>query len=335
LTRGAVVRWLVGLAVSGVFLWLAFRSIDLHEVGREIAGADQAFLLPAVTMTTLSYVLRGIRWRLCFAASDPVDYAQASAGYSVGAAGAQVLPSARLGDLVRVYVLGQVSPVSKGKALGTLLIERLADMIAVVIMLTVLLPMFSLPSWIKVFDGFGAVLAIVVLVVVFLLAQRGQTLPEPVWIARRPPLHVLFGLVLQVLDGFSAVKDPRRGLLIMLVSLAVWVAQTGTYAISFSAVHIPLGWKEGALTTMVLALTAIIPSGPGFAGTFELVTQTLLGLFNTDATLATAYQEYTRIVTLLSVVVYLALAWLALKLWTSARSQREPGAEPLSTKIAS
>jgi hypothetical protein len=330
--RAAWIRWLVGLALSVVFLWLAFRTIDLGQVAQEIKDADQRFLLPAVIMTTVSSILRGIRWRLCFEPSDPVSYAEASAGYSVGAASSQVIP-ARLGDLVRVYVLGQVSPVSKSKALGTLVIERLADMFAVVIMLTVLLPLFSLPSWIKVFDAFAAGLAAAALVIVFVLARRGENLPEPAWVAQRRPLHVLFGLLIQVLDGFSAVKDPRRGFLILLVSFAVWVTQTGTYAISFSAVRIPLGWKEGALTTLILALTAIIPTGPGFAGSFEIATQNLLGLFGVSAALATAYLEYTRIPTLISSIVYMALAGLALKVWAPARRERK--SEPLSTKIAS
>src|SRR6266513_2290068 len=103
MTRGAWIRWLIGLAVSAVFLWLAFRSVDAAELWREITNADQRFLIPATATTILTCVLS-----------------------------AQFIP-ARLGDLVRAYVVGQVSPVSKSKALGTLVVERLSDLFAVVI----------------------------------------------------------------------------------------------------------------------------------------------------------------------------------------------------------
>jgi glycosyltransferase 2 family protein len=322
MNRRAWIRWIVGLAVSGVFLWLAFRSIDLGEVGRTIAAADQAYLAPAVLATLGTMFFRGWRWQLCFAPEDRVTFPQASAAYGVGITSAQVIP-ARLGDLVRIYVLGQCSSVSKSKALGTLVVERLSDLAAVVILLAALIPFFSLPSWIKVADAFAAVVTVVVLVVVFLLARHSSDLPEPRWVTSRQALHKAFGLLQQVLEGFSAIKDARRALMILGLSFALWLMQTGTYAISFGAVHIPLGWKEGALMTFVLALTAIIPTGPGFAGSFEIAAQQLLGLFAVDRALATAYLEYTRIPSLIAVVVFAMFGLLTLKL---SRPRSEPGA---------
>ncbi|HEX6511076.1 MAG TPA: lysylphosphatidylglycerol synthase domain-containing protein, partial [Chloroflexota bacterium] len=73
MTRAAWIRWLIGLAVSVIFLWLAFRSIDPAEVWREMASADQRYLIPATATTLLTFILRGIRWRLCFEPSDPVN----------------------------------------------------------------------------------------------------------------------------------------------------------------------------------------------------------------------------------------------------------------------
>ena len=316
------IRWLLGIAISAVFLWLAFRTINAGEVWNTIITADQRYLIPTTLFTTLSFLLRGLRWQLCFAPEDRVTYGEASAAYGAGVASSQVIP-ARLGDLVRAYVLGQVSGVSKSKALGTIVIERLSDLFVVVTMLALLLPLFSLPSWIKVFDGFAAAIAVVTLVVVYFLAQRGENLQPPAWVVSRRPLELAFGILVQILAGFSAVRDVRRALLILLVSAAVWVTQTGTYAVSFQAVHISLGWKEGALMTGVLALTAIIPTGPGFAGSFEIAAQNLLALFSVDKTLATGYLEYTRIPSLLGVVIFAIIGFVFLRL-----SPRRMKAEP-------
>ncbi|HLG74403.1 MAG TPA: lysylphosphatidylglycerol synthase transmembrane domain-containing protein [Chloroflexota bacterium] len=350
MSRKAIVRWLIGLAVSAVFLWLAFRAVNPAEVWQEILGADQSYLLPAIACTTLTQFLRGWRWQLCFERADRVSFWQANAAYSVGSLSGQTVVPARLGDLVRVvalsllhervglrdlvryvaernlgalgrYLWERVRTPEAARALGTLVIERLFDLFAVVLLLTVVLPLFpGLSSWIKIFDGIAAVVAFAVLAVVYVISRRTEQLAEPRWVTGRRPLEIGFRLLLQVMKGFSAVRDPRRALVLLVLSAALWLSQTGTYAIAFSAVHIPLGWKEGALTTAVLALTAIIPTGPGFAGSFELATQQLLALFAVDRTLATGYQEYTRLINLIASVIYLVVCLAALKLWPS----REP-----------
>lgn len=326
MSRGAWLRWVIGLAVSGVFLWLAFRAVNPGEVWQEVTNADQRFLLPAIACTTITSFLRGFRWKLCFDRQDRVTFWQSNAAYSVGALAGQTVVPARLGDLVRIYILGRVSTASAVKALGTLVIERLSDLFAVVMLLTLLLPLFTLPSWIKIADGFAATLAVVGLVVVYLIARRSDDLVEPAWVARRRLPHLAFGALQQVMKGFSAVKDPRRAALILLASFALWITQTGTYAISFMALHIPLGWKEGGLTTGVLALTAIIPTGPGFAGSFELATQQLLALFSVDRTLATGYQEYTRLINLLASLGYCAVSLAALKFVRPGEAERPANA---------
>jgi uncharacterized protein (TIRG00374 family) len=266
---------------------------------------------------------------LCFERSDHVSFWQANAAYSIGSLSGQTVVPARLGDLVRVWVLGQISTAGAVKALGTLVIERLADLFAVVMLLTVLLPLFSLPSWIKIADGFAAAIAVAMLALVYVIARRSEELTEPRWVTGRRPLELAFRVLLQVMKGFSAVKDPGRALSILVLSGFLWLSQTGTYAIAFSAVHIPLGWKEGALTTAVLALTAIIPTGPGFAGSFELATQQLLALFAIDPTRATGYQEYTRLINLIASVIYLVVCVSALKLWpTRHEPRRSPQPAP-------
>jgi glycosyltransferase 2 family protein len=321
LTRGAVVRWLIGLAVSAVFMWLAFRAVNPAEVWRGIASANQLLLIPAVFANLVVSVLRSFRWKLCFDRRDPLTLPQASVAYAAGTLSGQTVVPARLGDLVRVYVLGRVSAASSSRALGTLVIERLADLFAVVIVLALLLPLFSLPAWVKAADGFAAGLGAIGLVVVYLLAQRSEQLEEPAWVAGRRLPHLAFGVLLKVLQGFSAVRDPRRGLLVLATSFAVWLLQTVPYGIAFAALHLPLGWKEAALTTVVLALTAIIPTGPGFAGSFEIATQQLLAIFAVDRAAAIGYQEYTRIINLLGVVLFMAVALLALRL---SRSDNTP-----------
>ena len=328
MTRGAWLRLAGGLVVSAVLVWLAYRGIDLGDIGRRIASAKPADFALSVAAFLAASLLRSRRWQLCFERSDDVSFGQAFGAYGLGALSTQAIP-ARLGDLVRVYVLGRNSGVSKSKGLGTLVVERLSDLFTVVILLGILLPMFALPGWIKVGDAFAAIVAFVALGLVYGLARKGTTLTQPAWVVRRRPLHVLFRLLVQLIQGFSAVKSARRGLLILLTSFGIWFFQVAVYVATASALQLPLGWKESALVTGVLALATIIPAGPGYAGSFELVAVSTLALFNIDREAAISYVNLTRVAAFIALLIWGAAALPALRL--ARRRDMAPSPAPERT----
>jgi uncharacterized protein (TIRG00374 family) len=313
MNRKAWLRFGLGVVISAGFIWLAFRGLDLGEIGRRMAGAKPADFGLSVAAFMVASVLRSWRWQLCFEPADGVNFGQSFGAYGLGSLSTQVIP-ARLGDLVRVYVLGQNAGVSKSKGLGTLVVERLSDMFAVVIIIALLLPTFALPGWIKTSDLFAAAVALVTLGVVYALARKGAAIDEPGWVAKRRPLQLLFRLLVQLINGFSAVKSVRRGLLILLLSFGVWLAQIANYLTAATAMDLAFGWREAALVTCVLALSAIIPAGPGFAGSFELAAVGTLALFSIDRLTAISYLELTRVISLVGLLVWGGAGLLALRM---------------------
>lgn len=309
-------RILLGLVVSAVFVWLAYRGIDLRDMAQRIANAKPLDFWLSVGAFLAASALRSLRWQLCFDRSDEVNFGQAFGAYGLGALSTQVIP-ARLGDLIRVYVLGQNSGVSKSKGLGTLVVERLSDMFTVVVLLTVVIlvvPLpFVLPSWIKGSDALAAAAAVAALVVVFVLAQKGTELPEPAWVAKRRPLEVLFRLLVQLIHGFSAVKSARRGLAILGVSVAIWFFQVAQFLWTGTALQLTIGWKEAALITGVQALATIVPSGPGYAGSTDLAATGTLALFGIGREAALSFVNLNRVSALIALLVWGLASLPALK----------------------
>src|SRR5690348_11957782 len=68
--------WL-GLLLTVVFLWLAFRGIDLAELGGALGRADYAMVVPALLATTGGYLLRALRWQVIVASEARVRYPRA------------------------------------------------------------------------------------------------------------------------------------------------------------------------------------------------------------------------------------------------------------------
>jgi uncharacterized membrane protein YbhN (UPF0104 family) len=53
-------------------------------------------------------------------------------------------------------------------------------------------------------------------------------------------------------------------------SALAWAASTGTFLAAGQAVGVELSLAQAALLTSGVALVSIVPSGPGYVGTFEL-----------------------------------------------------------------
>ncbi|MCL5961132.1 MAG: flippase-like domain-containing protein, partial [Chloroflexi bacterium] len=117
--------WL-GLAVSCVFLYLAFRGQDFGQIGRAIRKANYVYVLPALAAYFAGIWIRAMRWRYLL---SPVADRPARRLFPVvviGYMANDILP-VRMGELVRAYVLGEREQISKSATLATILVERIFD----------------------------------------------------------------------------------------------------------------------------------------------------------------------------------------------------------------
>ena len=113
MTRGR----LVGFLLTGLFLVLAARNVDLAAVGRELAAADYRLLIPAAACTLTGYLLRTLRWGAILRPVQPAAFPTLFSALMLGFAANNILP-ARVGEVVRAYTLGRKTgaPVSLGFA---------------------------------------------------------------------------------------------------------------------------------------------------------------------------------------------------------------------------
>src|SRR5512145_2175601 len=127
MTRSRVLVALGGLAISAVFLWLAVRDADPDAVREALGDADVALVLLASTVFMVGYLLGAIRWRK-IAATQQVStrrfYEMALGGLACN----NVLP-VRIGELVRAGWLSREAPMPAGRALGTVALDRVCDVV--------------------------------------------------------------------------------------------------------------------------------------------------------------------------------------------------------------
>ncbi|MHB1131322.1 MAG: lysylphosphatidylglycerol synthase transmembrane domain-containing protein [Chloroflexota bacterium] len=300
-----------GLAVSLLCMALAARGIDPNQVLASLRDVDYLWLIPAALSGVLSVWFKALRWRVLFRPrySPPTTrlFSITMVGYVVNS----VLP-ARLGDPARAVLAGESLGLRTAQALSTIVVERLLDILTVLVFLFALLPFIGIPAWLVPSAALVGTLAIVGLFGLLLAGRaRGRVLPWLERLAGRLPAVVsrrVLDQVEQLLCGTDALFDKRNLAWIGGYSLIIWllaVVQNYTAVLAFA---LPVPPAAAALVLVVNALGMVIPSSPGYIGVFHYLTVLVLSLFGVEASLALSFAVLLHLVTFVPLVALGSMA---------------------------
>ena len=311
--------WLGG-AISLACLYLVFRALDPATLGAALAQANLFYVLPAVAVYFVGVWLRSLRWRLLLGPVLPPERrAKVSTAYLfrimvIGFTVNNVLP-ARLGELARAWLLWRGERVEPGATVATIVLERVLDGLTLLLFAGVAALLVEFPPELQRAAWITAALFLLVTVglVGFLL------LPAPfVALAMRvlrllPERFAHLGerLVLTFAEGLGVLRQGRALVGVLTLSVLAWAVEATMYLI------VMLGFPFGALPEAALLgaaaanFGAMIPSSPGYVGTFHLPLQIVLTqVFAVPLAQATSYTLVLH-ATLVVPVVLLGLAFLA------------------------
>lgn len=293
-----------GLAIAIMVFVFRGMNIDIRDSWRQIRQANPWLFLGALGIYYLTFAIRAFRWTGMLREAG----ISRETGHSVpGLPGMteilvmswfanSVLP-ARLGDAYRGYLIKQRADASFGVSFGTILAERLIDL---VILVTVLLAsglvVFGTHAPDKAEQAFllgGGVVALgVVSVTVF-------------WFFRERIERYLPGRVMphyrKVHDGlFMALARPFRP---AVISVLLWLCDgLRVYLVAWS-----LGWQisypAAIMVALISSLVSIIPVTPAGLGFVEGFMVTALTQINVPASTAGAIALLDRVITYLSLIV--------------------------------
>ena len=285
-----------GLGVSGFLLWFVFRGEDLGAIGRQIALADPLLLILAGAIGTAGGLIRALRWRLLLEPLGvPVSLNARWKALNIGFAVTN-LALGRLGELARPFALSKMVPVSTSGALGTVVLERVLDMVALLILLLVTLLAPAFPSDATMFGrpigyavagatavGFAALAFVASLVLwpdraVRVARSIGDRLPGK---AAGRIVNALEAFI----TGLDLLRQPAAFLKSLLWSLLLWVWMAASFWVAFQAFGIDLGFTAALFTQCVVSVFVAIPAAPGFIGTLQAgVLVAVSGVFGVSET---------------------------------------------------
>ncbi len=309
----------VGLAVA-LMAWV-FRSSDAASVWAEIARARVDLVAASVAGIALAYVVRVKRWLLLLAPLGPVGVGSATRATIIGFATSTIVP--RLGEVVRPYLLSRRESLSMSAALATIVVERLLDMIAVILLFGLFLVAFSsqLPATdeqvLGALKAGGLTVALgagVFLALVCGAARRPEWVTSFAgWLERLAP-HGPGAAASRFIARFSAglgvARDPGRLLRAVAWSLVMWSLVGATAWWGCLAFGIALPPSSGLLLMVLMALGVSAPTPAGVGGFHAAVQVGLTAFYEVPMDAAVGAALVLHAATFAPVTV-VGLVWMA------------------------
>jgi uncharacterized protein (TIRG00374 family) len=264
----STLRTVGGFAVSIVALWFVLQGVDLQSTADVLRSADPRWIAGGVVLVSLDLAFRGLRWQRLVHPIKAVRYLHMLGYLLIGYLMNNVLP-ARLGELVRSHYLGDREGISRASALGTVVVERIVDLVAVVAIASASLVVLSVRGYLAsaVLVGAGITGLFIVALAIGIAAHRLPGADRLRAIADRWPRARALARSLQ--DGLAVAGRPRTLVEALVCSAGAWTAAILALAAFGQSIGIQLSLGQAALMTSGIALTSAIPAGPANLGTFE------------------------------------------------------------------
>jgi len=327
-----IIKLLLGLGLTSLFVYLIASRLDWNLVWQTIRGANIAWLMLCFFPWFASLSLRIFRWWWMLRPHAPeLTFRACIWPFLVGTWLNLAIPL-RAGDFARAFGFRERLQSPATRVLGTLVVERVFDLLVVVLYFFIgLLGATTANVMPPLFGTIAAcVAALALAMLLFLLLGQGLIRRWVRWLAGHPRLarhsmpRRLVVWLDHFFDGISSIRGTSMLVTILFFTLTIWAFEGSVFilaAISLDLTNVSLApWF--AFTTSALA--QVIPSAPGFVGTSDYFGALGAVAYGIDWSRATAF--------IVLVHVLLVLPFCLVFLVYMLMRRRFPGFEALAAR---
>ncbi len=267
-----------------------------------------------------SLVTRALRWQVFFLPHRRVRFGPLFGTLAISYMASTFLPF-RAGELVRAVFLGRREAVAVPSVVGTILLEKLFDFLAIGVMLALLLLLTPLPAaataagtliTLVILGGFGFVVALGV--------WRDPTLALVKLVEDYFPLQLGQRLHLeqsarQFAQGTDSLRSGRLWALLLGWTCITWLCALGSAIAGMVALDIVPRLAAVLFVVVLTSAGQAVPSSPGYVGVYHAAATFALTTFGVDQATALAFAVLTHAFSYGSLVVVGLIA-----LWTGGYS---------------
>lgn len=303
----------LGVIISLVFLGLVLKDIDYYHLVEVLGQFNWWVLLFGLVVWLVGYLIRAWRWQVLLSPIKKISFKTSLEILVIGFTANNLLPL-RAGELVRAYLIGQKEGISKTSAFATVVAERLFDGIIIVSLTILGATVITLPLWVKNTIIFSSVIFLLALCAfIFLLFFNRQTMILVHFFLRLLP-STLKKRVEDLLNVFTAgiefLRSPKRLFWVATTSLGIWLTEASFYYLAAISFGFDINFLHALFLKGILNLGILLPSAPGYLGTFEFFIVEGLALMGISETPALGYALVSHFVEFVAITVLGIFYWI-------------------------
>jgi uncharacterized protein (TIRG00374 family) len=290
MSRKKMLSFLVGLAISALFLFI-LRNVEPNELLSALKNANYVWLIPNILFVVLAMYQRAERWKYMLNPIARIKYKTLLAATCVGFMANNILPL-RLGEFVRAYSLSkQDNRVTKSASLATIFVERMVfDLLALLIILAVILAIFPIKLMQDSNYKMGALISLGIAVIGLLFAVAVVLKPEGSGKLMTRYLFFLPDVVKEKIEitvmkfskGLLFLKSWKETLWVSGHTMLIWLFMGLSNIFIFYAFGFELPFYACYVLLVVVSISILIPSSPGFIGVYHAGVVFTLNRFGVD-----------------------------------------------------
>ncbi len=292
-----------GVLVGILFMYLAFRNIDIKNLAEIYSPTNPWYLVPLAFLLILEVFVRGIRWKMLL---DPIKKIKVMDTFkleTIGLAFNNILPL-RLGEIIRGVLCARKLDISVITVFSTILVERIMDTITLFILVMVAIR----------FDGYiGATnLNSYFWLILFIL---GVGLLSLIFIEKIMLHHRLTGIFLKfprltgilknIAHGAKAFQSFKRTLGIILCGLTQWTINIFNFYVVAKIFNISeiINIFKAVKLIFTTAVAVSVPAMPGYFGNMEYSISKVMSIWGISEAVGFAYASYLHLLAYIVVTV--------------------------------
>ena len=318
----------LSVAVAVFFMWLAFRGLNFGEIKGYFAKANYFWVAGAAVFGILAYWFRAIRWNLLL---EPMGYriSNSNSLWTISFGYLLNLTIPRSGELARSTALYGVEQVPVDKSFGTIILERIVDLICMMgfLLLTFIFKYEAILAFFNHVTQSNDSSAQSSNFWIWLILTVGITGAVLFFLLRSALEKIsIFGKIYKIVDGLLQgltsifrLKQPVR---FFIYSFAIWICYfLAAYLVCFSLPETSaFGVADGFFIIVVGTLGMMIPASGGI-GAFHFALKVGIGaLFLSEGKsfeegaavgLAYAFISHTMQLVIMAVMGFISIPVLA------------------------
>jgi len=262
---------LISIAIAGLFLWLALRGLDFEKIKSSLQKANYLWVAFASVFGVSAYIFRAVRWNLLL---EPMGYkiSNSNSLWSISFGYLMNLTIPRSGELARSTALYGVEKVPVDKSFGTIILERVVDLVCMIIFLglTLIFKFEAIKSFYEN-SGFKPNPKLIITIIVIGIIGLFLFFKFKEKFRRFTIISKIIDFIDGIFEGLKSILNLKQKGKFILLTAGIWICYFfASYLVCFALPETSnFTPADGCFILVVGTLGMIIPASGGI-GAFNL-----------------------------------------------------------------